>query len=139
MITRASDLCLYYDYSPAFSLFGLFATLGLPTCVPNPASKTFILRSTPVLSRAIESFTSPTIRNTFSLLESLPVSLSLIQSHSVSFSLLSATDCHLAASEEKRRSLLSGRVCVCGCECVCVCMCVCVCGRSREVGVENEC
>ena len=41
VITRASDLCLYYDYSPAFSLFGLFATLGLPTCVPNPASKTF--------------------------------------------------------------------------------------------------
>src|SRR4029434_8640686 len=35
----------------------------MPPCVPNSDSKTFILRSTPVLSRAIESFTSPTIRN----------------------------------------------------------------------------
>ena len=64
VITRASDLCLPYNYSPAYSLFG-FVCLLLD-CLPVYRTllvNVYSSESTPVLSRAIESFTTPTIRN----------------------------------------------------------------------------
>src|SRR4029434_6749246 len=64
MITRASDLCLPYNYSPAYSLFG-FVCLLLD-CLPVYRTllvNVYSSESTPVLSRAIEFCTTPTSRN----------------------------------------------------------------------------
>src|SRR4029434_2767859 len=67
VITRASDLCLPYNYSPAYSLFG-FVCLLLD-CLPVYRTllvNVYSSESTPVLSRAIEFCTTPTIRNNMS-------------------------------------------------------------------------
>src|SRR4029434_9958181 len=64
VITGASDLCLPYNYSPAHSLFG-FVCLLLD-CLPVYRTllvNVYSSESTPVLSRAIEFCTTPTIRN----------------------------------------------------------------------------
>src|SRR4029434_10348817 len=64
VITRASDLCLPYYYSPAYSLCG-FVCLFLD-CLPVYRAllvNVYSSESTPVLSRAIESCATPTSRN----------------------------------------------------------------------------
>src|SRR4029434_7261822 len=72
VITRASDLCLPYNYSPAYSLFGLVCLLL--DCLPVYRTllvNVYSSESTPVLSRAIEFCTTPTSRNTCSTFKRL--------------------------------------------------------------------
>src|SRR4029434_3114686 len=66
VITRASDLCLPYNYSPAYCLFG-FVCLLLD-CLPVYRTllvNVYSSESSPVLSRAFEFCTTPTIRNIY--------------------------------------------------------------------------
>src|SRR4029434_3326162 len=72
VMTRASDICLPYNYSPAYTLFG-FVCLLLD-CLPVYRTllvNVYSSESTPVLSRAIEFCTTPTIRNTNSVMQLL--------------------------------------------------------------------